>query len=228
MITSSVEVAGDVRLGCRTTGGLAGLPVVLLHGLGSAARTWDVFMSGCARPCLALDLRGHGASSRPGAYSLSLMATDVLALLAARGLSTVDVIGHSMGGAVAQLMAAREPSLVRRMVIEDAPPPPVAPVDQWPPPPEEPPEPVDFDWAVVAPIFREIRTPAPRWWAALSSVPAPTLWLAGGPTSHVDQERIAVAAAVMPTAKVVEIPAGHHIHRESPSRFAEAVEAFLA
>jgi len=227
MITSGVEELGEVSLGYRTTGGLPGPPVVLLHGLGSAARTWDGFMAGFPRTCVALDLRGHGASSHTDEYTFESMASDVLAFLTARELSTVDLIGHSMGGGVAQLVAMRAPTLVRRMVIEDAPPPPVEALEPWPAPPALPPEPVDFDWAVVAPIFRQVRTQDPTWWARLPAVPVPTLWLAGGPTSHVDQARITAAAAAMPSARVAEIPAGHHIHRESPAEFAEVVGEFL-
>ena len=52
------------------------------------------------------------------------MVADVLRFLDARGLPRVDLVGHSLGGLVALLLAARDPVRVRRMVIEDAPPPP--------------------------------------------------------------------------------------------------------
>ena len=58
-------------------------------------------------------------------------------------------------------------------------------------------------------------------------VTADTLWLAGGPTSHVDQDRIHEAAARMPSARVVEVPVGHRIHSEAPDEFAAAVLPFL-
>jgi pimeloyl-ACP methyl ester carboxylesterase len=155
------------------------------------------------------------------------MADDVLAFLDTHGLETVDLVGHSMGGAVAQLVAMHAPARVDRLVIEDAPPPPLAPVEAYPPPPPDPPEPVDFDWAALEPIIRQVRTPDPAWWAGLPTITATTLWLAGGPTSHVDQPRITTAANHMKTATVIEIPAGHHIHRESPTEFANAVLPFL-
>lgn len=96
-----------------------------------------------------------------------------------------------------------------------------------PEPPARPAEPVDFDWAVVEPVFRTVRTPDPAWWAGLADITADTLWLAGGPTSHVDQSRIHDAAARMPSARVVEVPAGHRIHSEAPDEFAAVVVPFL-
>lgn len=58
-----------VALGHRTTGSPNGLPVVLLHALGEDATTWDRFaaeLAAAGRHAIALDLRGHGTSPRPG------------------------------------------------------------------------------------------------------------------------------------------------------------------
>ena len=200
------------------------IPVVLLHALASSARTWDRFAAELPRVSITLDLPGHGTGPRTGDYTFPAMADHVREAIAAH--DTVDVVGHSMGGAVAQHLAMRYPGLVRRMVIEDAAPPPHDPVPLGDPPPR-PAEPVDFDWAVVEPVFRTIRTPDPSWWAALPTITADTLWLAGGAESHVDQNRIHEAAARMPSARVVEVAAGHRIHSEAPERFAAAVLPFL-
>lgn len=201
------------------------IPVVLLHALGSSARTWSRFAAALPRTSIALDLPGHGTAEHTGDYSFTAMADHVLDALA--GHETVDVVGHSMGGAVAQHLAMRNPGLVRRMVIEDAAPPPHEPVLLLEPPARSA-EPVDFDWAVVEPVFRTIRTPDPAWWAGLADITADTLWLAGGAASHVDQNRIHEAAARMPSARVVEVPAGHRIHSEAPDEFVAAVLPFLA
>lgn len=199
-------------------------PVVLLHGLGSGARTWGRFQEHLLpRRSIALDLPGHGASPHHPAYSFESMADAVLEFVAD---DVFDLVGHSLGGGVAQFMAMRAPDRIRRLVIEDAAPPPHEPVELWQSP-KEPPEPVDFDWAVVEPIFREIRTPHPAWWAGLPTITTDTLWIAGGPSSHIDQDRLALAAESMPAAKVVTIPAGHHIHRDAPDEFAAAVLPFL-
>jgi hypothetical protein len=71
----------------------------------------------------ALDLRGHGDSDWPGKYSLQLMYDDVLGVLDELGLDTVTLVGHSMGGAVAYLLAIQHPERVQRLIIEEAAPP---------------------------------------------------------------------------------------------------------
>jgi pimeloyl-ACP methyl ester carboxylesterase len=217
-----------ITLGHHTTGGPSdGPPVVLLHALGESARTWSTFAEVLPRQSIALDLRGHGTSPKPGDYTFTTMADDVLAFLDAHGHDTADLVGHSLGGAVAMHAAMRAPGRVRRLVVEDIAPPPHEPV-ALPEIPDAPDEPVDFDWAVVKAIRHLIRTPDPAWWAALPHITADTLWLAGGPSSHVDQVRLRAAAAMMPSARMVEIPVGHHIHEQAPDEFAAAVVAFLS
>jgi pimeloyl-ACP methyl ester carboxylesterase len=212
-------------LGHHTTGGPAdGPPVVLLHALGSSMHTWAAFTKVLPRHAIALDLPGHGTSPRTGDYTFTAMADAVLAAL--DGHDEVDLVGHSLGGAVAMHVAMREPGRVRRMVVEDIAPPPHEPVVDYEIPPE-PPEPVDFDWAVVGAVKTQVRTPDPSWWSALGTITADTLWLAGGPSSHIDQDRLRDAASRMPSATVVEIPVGHRIHSEAPEEFAAAVVPFL-
>lgn len=214
------------ELGYHTTGDPDdGPPVVLMHSLGDSARTWSACTAELPRWTIALDLPGHGTSPWPGEYSLTTMADDVMSFLDGNGLDEVDLVGHSLGGAVAQHVAMRAPRRIRRMVIEDIAPPPHEPVPFDPPAP--PAEPVDFDWAVVEPIKRLLRTPDPAWWAGLAGITAETLWLAGGPASHVDQDRLRAAAASMPSARVVEIPVGHDIHQDAPDEFVAAVVPFL-
>ena len=221
-----------MTLGYRETGAPDQLPVVLLHATGSSAGTWDRFageLAEAGRFAIALDLRGHGTSSHPGEYSLELMVADALRFLDERGLSRIDLVGHSLGGFVAMLLAARDPARVRRMVIEDAPPPPTdnGLSDGRSLPPEEPPEPVDFDWRLVRPIFRDTRTPKPEFWARVASITARTLLISGGRTSHVDPARIDELAAALPDAHVVAIEVGHLIHSTAPAEFAGAVLPFL-
>jgi pimeloyl-ACP methyl ester carboxylesterase len=222
---------GHVTLGYRTTGSPDGLPVVLLHGLGEDAAGWDRFAAELAdrgRQAIAVDLRGHGTSSHPGEYSFELMAGDVLAFLASLGLTRIDLVGHSMGGMVAQLVAVRSPDLVRRLVIEDAPPAALDSPGGDPDPPSPPAEPTPFDWAAVSAIRVDARTPDPARWAALRRITAPTLWLSGGPASHVDPSRSVAAATATPTADLVTIAVGHNIHDDAPAEFAAAVLPHLS
>ncbi len=172
----------------------------------------------------ALDLRGHGDSGRPGRYSLEAMRDDVLALLDAHGLDRVDLVGHSMGGVVAYLVAQERPERVARLVLEDVPAPrprPASPVA------DAPEEPVDFDWAVVRAVKGQIDRPDPRWLERMTAITAPTLLVAGGPTSHVPQEGLAELAGLVPDCRLVTVDAGHLVHQDRPAEFVAAVAPFL-
>jgi pimeloyl-ACP methyl ester carboxylesterase len=102
-----------------------GRPLVLLHGLGSSHRDWQPqidFFRG-ARRVIAIDLRGHGASP-PASEGVTIgdLAEDVIETLATRAVERCDVVGWSLGGLVAALVAAKAPSLVERLVIVSSPP----------------------------------------------------------------------------------------------------------
>ncbi|MFJ4597073.1 MULTISPECIES: alpha/beta fold hydrolase [unclassified Kitasatospora] len=97
-----------------------------LHGLGASSPAY--FAAVAAHPGLAgrrsllLDLLGFGLSDRPAdfGYTLEGHADAVAAALAEAGLAGVEVIGHSMGGAIAVVLAHRHPALVSRLVLVDA------------------------------------------------------------------------------------------------------------
>jgi pimeloyl-ACP methyl ester carboxylesterase len=222
-------VSSTVELSRRTTGEPGnGPPVVLLHALGEDATTWtDLTRRLPDRHTIAFDLRGHGNSPRPGTYTFDLMVADVLRSLP--DVPEIDLVGHSMGGLVASLLAGRHPELVRRMVLEDPPVPPESgPPIPDPNPPAEPATPPPFDWAVVAPIRADGRRTNPRWWTNIRRVSAPTLWVGGGPASHLDQAAHTAAAGQMPAATVETIPVGHEIHAAAPEAFAGLVVPFLS
>jgi 2-succinyl-6-hydroxy-2,4-cyclohexadiene-1-carboxylate synthase len=97
---------------------------VLVHGFtGSSDDFVDVLPALATRGrTLAPDLRGHGATSRPGApadYSFERLAGDVLGFLDAVGAPSCDLLGHSMGGMVAQLVTLRAPERVASLVLMD-------------------------------------------------------------------------------------------------------------
>ncbi|MGK4590831.1 alpha/beta fold hydrolase [Amycolatopsis sp. w19] len=163
-------------LALRETGPSGGVPVVLLHALGSKAGTWDDFAGRLARRVVAVDLPGHGDSAHVENYSLDAMADGVGELLG----DEADLVGHSMGGRVAVLLAQRLPGHVRRLVVEDTPPPPLEALEPF--------EPLPFDWRLIDPIMAELRTPDPAWWERLGAITAPTLLISGGPSSHVGRE----------------------------------------
>ncbi len=98
-------------------------PIVLLHGLNDSHATWQRIAPELARDRLviALDLPGHGRSGRPDAsYELAWYARVVGRWLEASGLDQVDVVGHSFGGGVAQMLLLEHARRVRRLVLAAA------------------------------------------------------------------------------------------------------------
>ena len=100
--------------------GRGATPVVLLHGLYDSHRTWKHVDEALAhdRRVLMPDLPGHGLSGRPDAsYALAWYARVVARWIAALGLEQVDVVGHSFGGGVAQMLLLECPERIRRLVL---------------------------------------------------------------------------------------------------------------
>jgi len=99
--------------------------LVFLHGLTDSGQGWPGAVDhwSSTYSLLALDMRGHGESPRftrehLDAHPGEVMVEDTIAVLEQLGESPV-VIGHSLGGAVALVCAARRPDLVRGVVLED-------------------------------------------------------------------------------------------------------------
>ena len=103
-----------------------GDPIVLVHGFASnkevnwVTPSWMVTLTGAGRRAIALDNRGHGASTKlydPAAYHSRLMAEDVRALLDHLGLPRADVMGYSMGARITAYLALAHPDRVRAAVL---------------------------------------------------------------------------------------------------------------
>ena len=226
MAMAGTVQAGDVRLAYTVTGEPDAPPMVLLHALGERGADWAPVTGRFAErfQVFAFDLRGHGDSDWPGEYSFELMRDDVLAALDVLGLARVTLVGHSMGGAVAYLVTMHRPDLVGRLIVEDASPP--FPRDRAIP--DRPDGPLDFDWPVVPAIVAQVNAGDQAAWDGLRSMTAPALLIAGGPASHIDQAKVADAAARIPRCDLVTIPAGHLVHAALPAEFASAVLTWLA
>lgn len=98
-----------------------GEPLVLLHGLFGAAQNWGGLAKrfGQRFRVLALDARNHGASAHAPSMDYATMAADVAETLTAHGVPKARVIGHSMGGKTAMMLALARPELVERLVVAD-------------------------------------------------------------------------------------------------------------
>jgi pimeloyl-ACP methyl ester carboxylesterase len=120
----SVQVAG-YRVHYLAEGPAGGQVVVLVHGLGGNAVEWRNLASWLVNAGYRVylpDLPGFGRSEQPADYSYSVhdQAEVVVGFLDALGLKQVDLGGSSMGGWIAQLVTARHPERVRRLMLFDA------------------------------------------------------------------------------------------------------------
>lgn len=110
-----------MRLFHRDLGGVGLPPLVILHGMLGSSRNWQTTGRDLAAKfhVFALDLRNHGASPHEEEMTYPAMADDVLAWLDAAGMGRVTLMGQSMGGKVAMLLACRHPDRVERLIVVD-------------------------------------------------------------------------------------------------------------
>ncbi len=97
-----------------------GVPVLIVHGLFGSGRNWGVIARRLAetRPVIAVDMRNHGDSPRFATQSYPDMAGDLAEVIEAHG-GQADVLGHSMGGKAAMVLALTHPETVRRLIVAD-------------------------------------------------------------------------------------------------------------
>lgn len=94
-------------------------PVVLAHGLfGSGRNLGGIARALSDRKVISVDMRNHGDSFHSNDHSYHAMAGDLEQVIAAAG-GTADVVGHSMGGKAAMMLALTHPERVRRLVVLD-------------------------------------------------------------------------------------------------------------
>jgi pimeloyl-ACP methyl ester carboxylesterase len=117
----SVDVGGKRRVSALVWGSEpAG--IVLIHGGGQNAHTWDTVALALGRPLVAVDLPGHGHSDWPGdgqALDPGAMADDVATTILRLAPDVRMVVGMSLGGMTSIALAARHPELVKRLVLVD-------------------------------------------------------------------------------------------------------------
>ena len=95
-------------------------PLVIAHGLYGSARNWGVIARRLSdsREVIAVDMRNHGRSPWHDSHTYPEMAADLAEVIASIG-RPADVVGHSMGGKAAMVLALTRPDLVRRLVVAD-------------------------------------------------------------------------------------------------------------
>ena len=112
--------AGGVNFAYRELGPRGGVPVVLVTHLAAVLDNWDPrVVDGLAarHHVIAFDNRGVGASTGQTPDTIEAMASDAVTFIRALGLEQVDLLGFSMGGMIAQVIAADQPQLVRKLIL---------------------------------------------------------------------------------------------------------------
>lgn len=111
------------KLWVEEQGGGAGLPVILVHGLGADHQVWRAQVEALApaRRVVTMDLHGMGLSepSATGDYTIPSFADDVLAVARALKLKRFVLVGHSMGGLVIAEAASKAPKQVAALLFAD-------------------------------------------------------------------------------------------------------------
>ena len=114
----SVASVNDINIFYEIHG--SGEPLVLINGLGYDLWMWHKMMPGLAEhfQVITFDNRGAGQSDKPaGPYNAQMLADDLSSLLAALDIERAAVMGHSMGGFVAQALVLGRPELVGRLIL---------------------------------------------------------------------------------------------------------------
>jgi non-heme chloroperoxidase len=115
-----VQLSTGIRMHYAEQGESRGEPIIMLHGYSDSWFSFTRVLTPLARETrvYALDLRGHGKTDQPSSgYHMRDLAADVVAFMDAKGISRATVIGHSMGGFVAQQVAFAAPKRVSRLIL---------------------------------------------------------------------------------------------------------------
>ncbi|WP_071798090.1 alpha/beta fold hydrolase [Natronohydrobacter thiooxidans] len=102
-------------------GEISGLPrLLIVHGLFGSARNWGAIAKRLSdsREVISVDMRNHGDSRWFDSHSYADLADDLAEVIRAEG-GALDVLGHSMGGKAAMMLALAQPDLVNRLLVAD-------------------------------------------------------------------------------------------------------------
>jgi pimeloyl-ACP methyl ester carboxylesterase len=123
-VSRGVFTSGDAQIAYLEAG--EGAPIVLVHGFASTkevnwlAPGWIDTLTRAGRRAIALDDRGHGASTKlydPARYHSAVMAQDVRALMDHLGVPRADLMGYSMGARIVTFLALAHPDRVRSLIL---------------------------------------------------------------------------------------------------------------
>ena len=98
-----------------------GQPLIVMHGVFGSSDNWQTVGKEFAadHKVYLVDLRNHGKSPHSETFDYASMADDIVALMDAEGMSSANLLGHSMGGKVAMNLASRFPERVTKLIVVD-------------------------------------------------------------------------------------------------------------
>ena len=232
--------------------------LLIAHGLFGSARNWGVIARRLAdsREVLAVDMRNHGESFHHPVHDYPAMGADLAEVIGRHG-GPVDVLGHSMGGKAAMVLALSRPELVHKLVVLD-----IAPVGygHTQMPSIEAMRRVDLatvasraeaeaqmqaDPALAPFLLQSLDLKDRRWKLNLDALEAhmaeavgfpevegrfdgPVLFLSGEDSTYVLPEHRPRIKALFPSARFARVKgAGHWVHADRPRETEAAVRAFL-
>jgi pimeloyl-ACP methyl ester carboxylesterase len=114
------QKVGDIRIAYREIGAASGVPVIFLNHLTGVLDNWDPrVVDGIAarHRVITFDNRGVGASQGETPDRVEAMARDAVAFIRQLRFKQVDLLGFSLGGFIAQVIAQKEPQLVRKIIL---------------------------------------------------------------------------------------------------------------
>lgn len=121
-VDAASPLTGSLLVHVQLDGPADAPPLVLLHSLGTQAAVWEPQAEALAATTRVIrpDMRGHGLTEvTPGPYTIDGLAADTLATLDALGIHSFHLAGISIGGLIAQAIAARAPARIRALVLVD-------------------------------------------------------------------------------------------------------------
>ena len=118
-LSSSTSKSAGERIYSKIEG--SGQPLLILHGFLGMSDNWKTLATQFATnfEVHSLDLRNHGRSLQSEEFNYEIMVQDVFDYCQFHNLANIYIIGHSMGGKVAMLLAARHPELVSKLIVAD-------------------------------------------------------------------------------------------------------------
>lgn len=227
----------DVRIYSNGTG----TPVLMLPDLGSSAATWECLTGAVCerdRQIVAVDLPGTGHSDPVRGSDLAAFIDHVHRLIEELTTEPIDLVGCGFGGYLAASVAAKDPHLIARLILEN----PSLPPRSGPPVSSRMAPGMAISGAMTTlrrgrikqnmaglararAVLDQLAQADPRWWESLSQITADTL-IIGSATEAGDRALLDLLAGAIPGATRLDLGAKRG-HASDPQAFAEALMPFL-